>query len=497
MACGRSTPVFCTWRYGIAYIGFFGMFLMYAMRLNLSLGIVCMVKRSTNRESSNLTLTNQTTPSYLNLNVTPTDGIVEDQCLASIRSDSDIEGTFEWPRSLQGTMLSAYFYGYIVTQIPGGWLAKRFGAKMILFLGLTVSAAGTFLTPLAARTSMYFVIAIRVVVGIGSGVMFPCCHQLWAHWAPVFERTKLVSLSYSGTIFGNIVTYFLSGYLCVYGFDGGWPSIFYISGIAEVVWLAIWLGLVYNSPSEHPCISEDEKDYIIDNIGDSVAKTSQRVPWLKFATSMPLIAIIVAHVCNNYVQYTLMTCLPTYMKDVLKFDMKQNGLFSSLPYVTMLICAIIFGQLADCLRDRGIRTVIVRKVYQFLAFVLPAIFLIAASFVDCERRMVAVGLLITAVACSSLNRSGYVVNHLDIAPRYGGILFGITNTFATIPGMTAPIAVGQLTSNGTREEWQVVFYICAGVAIFGAIFYSIFADGKEQSWARDQRSEQEISMMEK
>jgi hypothetical protein len=40
-------------------------------------------------------------------------------------------------------------------------------------------------------------------------------------------------------------------------------------------------------------------------------------------TSAPLLAIVVAQFCFTYGQYTLMVCLPTFMKDVLKFDMKQ------------------------------------------------------------------------------------------------------------------------------------------------------------------------------
>jgi ACS family sodium-dependent inorganic phosphate cotransporter-like MFS transporter 5 len=79
--------------------------------------------------------------------------------------------------------------------------------------------------------------------------------------------------------------------------------------------------------------------------------------------------------------------------------------------------------------------------------IVPGAFLIAASFVNCETRMTAVGLLIASVGFTSFNRSGYVVNHLDIAPRYAGILFGLTNTFATVPGMIAPVIVGQLTTN--------------------------------------------------
>jgi hypothetical protein len=48
-----------------------------------------------------------------------------------------------------------------------------------------------------------------------------------------------------------------------------------------------------------------------------------KIPWKDFLTSLPIWSIVVAHVCNNWGNYTLMTCLPSYMRDVLKFDMKS------------------------------------------------------------------------------------------------------------------------------------------------------------------------------
>jgi hypothetical protein len=43
--------------------------------------------------------------------------------------------------------------------------------------------------------------------------------------------------------------------------------------------------------------------------------------------------------------------------------------------------------------------------------------------------------------------SGFVVNYVDIAPRYSAVLFGISNTFATLPGFLAPVTVAALTPN--------------------------------------------------
>jgi len=48
-----------------------------------------------------------------------------------------------------------------------------------------------------------------------------------------------------------------------------------------------------------------------------------KVPWLKMAKSLPVWAVCIAHFTNNWGYYTLLTCLPMYLKNILHFDMKS------------------------------------------------------------------------------------------------------------------------------------------------------------------------------
>ena len=62
-----------------------------------------------------------------------------------------VYGDIEWDKMTQGWVLSSYFYGYIVTQIPGGWLAGKYGGKRVLLIGLIIYGISTMLIPPAAR----------------------------------------------------------------------------------------------------------------------------------------------------------------------------------------------------------------------------------------------------------------------------------------------------------------------------------------------------------
>jgi ACS family sodium-dependent inorganic phosphate cotransporter-like MFS transporter 5 len=70
-----------------------------------------------------------------------------------------------------------------------------------------------------------------------------------------------------GTQFGTVIIMPLSGWLCSLEFDNGWPWAFYVPGIIGVIWFTFWVFLVFDSPSVHPRIAEDEKRYILASTG--------------------------------------------------------------------------------------------------------------------------------------------------------------------------------------------------------------------------------------
>lgn len=67
---------------------------------------------------------------------------------------------------MQGYILSSFFYGYILTQLLGGWLAARIGGKKVLGVGILATALLTLITPFAAHTNIYFLLAVRVIEGV-------------------------------------------------------------------------------------------------------------------------------------------------------------------------------------------------------------------------------------------------------------------------------------------------------------------------------------------
>ena len=68
---------------------------------------------------------------------------------------------------MQGFILGSFFWGYLVTQLPGGYLADRVGGKKVYAVSMAVATAATLLVPLGARTSAYCLVFLRIITGLG------------------------------------------------------------------------------------------------------------------------------------------------------------------------------------------------------------------------------------------------------------------------------------------------------------------------------------------
>ncbi|KAK3096084.1 hypothetical protein FSP39_022938 [Pinctada imbricata] len=358
-------------------------------------------------------------------------------------------GEFSWDKTTQGRILGSFFVGYICTQFIGGFLSTRFGCKRVFGLAILLSAFLTILTPAAARTHVYFLIGVRFLVGFCQGVTYPAQLSLFAKWYPPLDRSRFGSICIGATYIGYVIAFPVAGLLCDYGFDGGWPSIFYVFGICGILWFIAWMYFMYDSPFLHPRISDAEKAYITEHQGEKESANRKVVPWLKLLTSTPVWAFVFCHICCTWGEYTFVTNIPSYMKEVLHFDIKTNGFLSALPYIGVSLWASISGNVADCLRRRNIlNTDKVRKLFTTMGCLLPASFVIGLGFMNCTDSTYAVTLLTLSITMAGFQHGGgFMINPLDIAPSYAAIIVGISNTFATLPGFISPITVSELTQN--------------------------------------------------
>ncbi|KAM8703429.1 hypothetical protein ACLKA7_008104 [Drosophila subpalustris] len=391
---------------------------------------------------------------------------------------------YNWTEKQKSYILSSYYWGSALTQFPGGYLCKRFGAKLVLFWGVIGSAMLTVWTPQGIYVAGWRAYcAIRWLQGLCQGVTLPCIHQHLANWAPAVERTRLGAFAYTGFDCGNVLAMYAAGMLA--SSNLGWPGISYTAGALGLTWCLLWLLLGSNRANEAPCIGQAEKRYIIGDLQRSKRRERRlAIPWRGIFTSSPFYALLCARCADTWGLATMQAELPSYLNNVLGMDMHSNALFSALPFLLMWAMCYVYLLIADVLlRKRCLSLTALRKTYTSVALWTPAAIMLALGFVDATQAPLALALVTLSVGVSSAATIGSELNTIDLSPVHASILSGIQSTFTNLVAMCTPLVVGVLVKNPEdRSEWQLVFSIAAMVLFSGNVIYLIWGTAETQPW---------------
>uniref|UniRef100_J3KYT9 Major facilitator superfamily (MFS) profile domain-containing protein n=1 Tax=Oryza brachyantha TaxID=4533 RepID=J3KYT9_ORYBR len=362
---------------------------------------------------------------------------------------------FGWNPQTVGLIQSSFFWGYLLTQIAGGIWADTVGGKTVLGFGVVWWSIATALTPVAAKLGLPFLLVTRAFMGIGEergeqeiqGVAMPAMNNILSKWVPVSERSRSLALVYSGMYLGSVTGLAFSPLLI---HNLGWPSVFYSFGSLGVVWFTTWARKAYSSPLEDPGISAKEKKLITSQ--STGGEPVKEIPWGLILSKPPVWALIVSHFCHNWGTFILLTWMPTYYNQVLKFNLTESGLFCVLPWLTMAVSANFGGWIADTLVSRGLSVTTVRKVMQSIGFLGPAFFLTQLSHIDSPA------MAVLCMACSQ------------------GVLLGLSNTAGVLAGVFGTAATGYILQHGS---WDDVFKVSVVLYLVGTLVWNLFSTGEK------------------
>nr|CAH7723842.1 unnamed protein product [Callosobruchus chinensis] len=415
-----------------------------------------------------------------------------------IDQDSHNNGIPTYPEwsSKKNMMLSSFFWGYIILQVGVGQLAKNYGPKWLIGGAAFVGSAFCALLPLSGHLFGYQgVIACRVLTGLTQGFIYPCGHNLISAWTPLQDRAKIGSFVYAGGPLGTVISLPIAGFISSSAV--GWPVVFYLYGALGMVWAIIWFLIGSNSPSADKFISKEEKEYIEAGIEAETEGEKVPTPWKEIFTSLPFWGVLIAHCGQNFGFWTLLTEIPSYMQNILHFDIKSNSTLSALPYLVMWLLSLVMSYIADNLIIKEIVTVgTSRKIFNSIGLFVPATALVGLSLVGESHYVWAIALLVTAVGFNSAVLSGYNVNHIDLSPVHAGTLMGITNSVSNMFSLVSPLIVDVVRlTTGDKSLWTIVFCIASSIYLFVGVFYDVVASGEVQPWnLGSKKTEENIKM---
>lgn len=302
-------------RLKVAVLLFFSCFVMYMLRVNLSLIMIAMM-----------------------------------------REDS----VTRWSKRDQSLVLGGYFYGYLSTSLVASIVVRRFSSKDLIGLAIFISGIITGMSVYTIQESIIPFFITRFLLGALAGFIYPSVQDLISRWSPPAEKGKFVFTMLGGN-FGTVTTLSALGPM-IESLD--WKCGFYISGMVSMIFAVVWFNVVSDSPANHPNISKDELEYIQSSMESLSKCNDQQLPIIEILTSVPFFALLALHFGNLFGMFFLITATPRFMTEFLKFTLSNVGWLASLPYLMRCLSGFLFGFIGDYQRVNHLLPVTtIRKFY--------------------------------------------------------------------------------------------------------------------------------------
>lgn len=316
-----------------------------------------------------------------------------------------------------GLVLSSFFLGYAIMQMPGGVLADRFGAKRVLLVAVIVWSIFTGLTAIAWTLSI--LVIIRFLFGIGEGGFQPSASKLITTHYPENERSKVMSVMLSSSGIMSMLVPIISAVLLI---AIGWRAIFIIAGIIGVIIFILYWRIV---PKDNK-IGETEEQYEAPKVKDIIGKLFK----------MPMMwSLVISYFTIYAVNWGLTSWIPTYLSTVRNLDLMSIGWLQTIPGIIMILSMFLSGYLIDKLHLN------VSKMIGAGAALLLAVFLLlmfnAHSITLFIIYQCIVMFVLTFVV---LLLPSFILK--KIPAEYSGTAMGMANTGGQLAGFVTPTLIG-------------------------------------------------------
>jgi MFS family permease len=345
-----------------------------------------------------------------------------------------------------GILFSAFFWTYAPLQPFAGWLAQRFDVRYVLGGGLAVWALATALTGLAS--SFAVLIVLRVLLGIGESVAYPCNAKFLGQRVAAHERGRANGLIAVGQSLGPTCGTLIGGLVMAHY---GWRPAFIAFGLLSLTWLIPWRFATRDGNTAVTAAGADPLSYRL--------LLGERSLW---GTSL-------GHFCGNYAYYFTLTWLPLYLVNAQGFRVDQMAIIGACIYALQAVSAPLTGWICDRLILAGSSPNLVLKttIIVGLCGVAAPIGLCAVA----GHSLTVVLLLIAGVFFGVQSAPlGSITQTLGGA-RAAGQWMGIQNLCANVAGVLAPLITGFIVHRSNNFFWP--FAIAAATTLAGVLAYAV------------------------
>ncbi|WP_257347387.1 MFS transporter [Pseudalkalibacillus decolorationis] len=359
-----------------------------------------------------------------------------------------IEEEFKFDAATQGMILSSFFAGYALMQIPAGWLADKYGIRNTLLVSIFMFSLFTAFTGMA--WSVASLIAIRFIFGMGESGLAIGGVKANAIYFAKKKRARVMSILITAQALSLALAPIIAAPLILWI---GWRSMFILLGFLGFLMIIIYWLFIPSSDEK----TKSEKD-------------NPKVPLKELLLNPILLKIFVLNFCINILLWGFLSWLPSYMLNVQNLDVLDAGILSSLPGFAGVVGVLLSGWLADKFFNNRekllvILGILVAIISLFLMIFTQSLVLIVISQIT----------LILSIKFAWLAMWAMPLKMLD--SNVMGSASGMINLGSQLAGIVSPITMGFLIS-GFNGSYNAAFVFLIVVAIISGVISTTVNSGK-------------------
>ncbi|WP_294264840.1 MFS transporter [uncultured Sphingomonas sp.] len=366
-----------------------------------------------------------------------------------------------------GWVFSAFLIGYAAFQVPAGWLAARYGPRLLLTWALVwwgLFSIATALVPPDGAHAILMLAIVRFALGIGEAAVYPSANQFVSRWVPASERGKANGLIFAGVGAGSGLTPPLITAIIVMG---GWRASFYVCAAIGIVVAIIWYAVARDRPQDHARVSPAELAHIEGGLPPAPPAEQVSIPWRAILSSRNVWGLFLSYFAFGYVIWIFFSWFFIYLAEARGLDLKASALYGMAPFLAMTVGCLGGGVLNDAIsKRRGLYAG--RSGLAMVAFVLTGIFLLIGSRVDSAPLAVAV--LALGGGAIYVSQSSFWSVTADIAGRHTGVVSGLMNVGCQVGGAITSSLTPWIAA---QYGWVAAFGTGAVIVLAGTLAWAM------------------------
>ena len=347
-------------------------------------------------------------------------------------------------KSQYAFVISCFMIAYGISQSLSGRIYDKIGTRLGFVMSITVWSIAAMIHSLARGVLSFSI--FRALLGLGEAGNWPGAAKSNAEWFPIKERAFAQGIFNAGASLGAVISAPLIAYFYA---TVGWQTTFILIGLLGFLWIIPWWIVNKAAPSQHPWITEEEQNYIIEGQKSTTPTTTETDD--KVLTVSELLSyrqswsIILSRFFLDPIWWLFVSWLPIYLNDRFGFDVKQIGLFAWMPYVGAMIGSLGGGWLSKELMTQGWSVNRTRRYCITLGGLLMFPALIASAFAATPLWAMAtmfialMGFQVAIGNIQTLPSDFFSGKNVGTLAGLGGTaaIFGVLITTSLVPTLTA------------------------------------------------------------